>query len=217
MTTSKPNCDRPDVGYYEKKKYEGPRPSLKITERHPKNIKFKDPTQKIPKEILSAFSPNLTPRQMFLFGIFGGTYFREIDSAIVKKHLKNQHKEFTFLQDIPEAYLCTQLCWSNINKYGVFSGTSKEFWETKGWIKEQDPYGWVQWYCRFYNGRRSPDDIRQIKRWMNFAGPNGRFRRHLIKLVNAAGGKKHVNDYSVAPVVRQGLLQWGYELVASDL
>ena len=27
-----------------------------------------------------------------------------------------------------------------------------------------DPYGWFQWYCRFYQGRRSSDDERQVGR-----------------------------------------------------
>ena len=50
-------------------------------------------------------------------------------------------------------------------------------------MREQDPYGWVQWYCRFYKGRRIPDDERQIKRWLAFAGPKGRFKKRLINMI----------------------------------
>jgi len=44
-------------------------------------------------------------------------------------------------------------------------------WEGSGWISDIDPYGWFQWYCRFYMGRRSTDDDRQIARGMGVMGP----------------------------------------------
>ena len=34
-------------------------------------------------------------------------------------------------------------------------------------------YGWFQWYCRFFQGRRSEDDERQIQRWLKICGPTG--------------------------------------------
>ena len=34
-------------------------------------------------------------------------------------------------------------------------------------------YGWFQWYCRFFQGRRSEDDVRQIQRWLKICGPTG--------------------------------------------
>mgnify|MGYP001412864166 CR=1 FL=1 len=91
----------------------------------------------------------------------------------------------------------------------------EEVWEKNNWIVEEDPYGWFQWYCRFYNGRRIDDDERQIKRWLNIAGPNGRFRRRLMNKIIQTG--KKYNDKSVSPVIRQVLLHWGYELTKEDL
>ena len=53
----------------------------------------------------------------------------------------------------------------NVNKYGIKCGASLRFWENKGWITKIDPYGWFQWYFRYWLGRRSKDHKRQINRW----------------------------------------------------
>ena len=52
-----------------------------------------------------------------------------------------------------------------MNKYDVKCETSLGLWENKGWVNEIDPYGWFQWYFRYWSGRRSKDDERQINRW----------------------------------------------------
>ena len=36
-------------------------------------------------------------------------------------------------------------------------------------------------YCRFYTGRRTEDDDRQIGRWKGVAGEKGRWKRQLVK------------------------------------
>jgi len=117
-------------------------------------------------------------------------------------------------------------------------------WESSGWITgsslmftrtlyssnhstEIDPYGWFQWYCRFYLGRRCrfsivyyccvscfdklvnrSDDDRQISRGLGVIGPTGRWRRNLINKCIASEKKPEdsVNDFKISPKVRQ-LLQ----------
>jgi hypothetical protein len=152
------------------------------------------------------FKPNLTPKQIFQRGAFGGTYWRPIHSKITKKDYKNKHREFDF-GAVPEAKLASDRYDKAINKYGVKVGSSLEFWENKGWIKAQDPYGWVQWYCRFYNGRRTSDDRRQIDRWSALAGPNGRFKLWLERLVR----ERRSNSPNISPAIRQTLLHWGVD------
>ena len=164
------------------------------------------------------FKPNLTPKEIFRLGSFGGTYWREIYSCVTKKCYKNKHKKYPshWWKNIPTAWLTTE--WENydkkINQYKVKVGTTLEFWEEKEWITENHPYGWVQWYCDFYMGKRSDDDEWQIKRWINTAGPRSRFRRALINLI-----KKHkakYNDYKISPKIRQTLQHWGYKLTSRD-
>lgn len=164
------------------------------------------------------FRPNLTPREIFKLGSFGGTYWRPISSAITGKKYKNQHLKYpkTWWEGIPDEHLTKK--WedydSSINKYGVTVGTTLEFWEEKEWIKTNNPYGWVQWYCDFYNGKRGSDDERQTKRWVQTAGPNSRFRRVLVNLIKK--NKTKCNDFSISPKIRQTLQHWGYVLTEKD-
>ena len=166
------------------------------------------------------FTPNVSPKQVFQCGSFGGTYYRDIDSSITGKSYKGKKviQEFpkSWFQGLDiETMVISPKYDKKINKYGVKCGSSLEDWEDNGWIVKQDPYGWFQWYCRFYRGRRTSDDQRQIDRWLKLAGPNGRFRKRLINMIKKKNTK--VNDFSVSPVIRQVLLHWGYELTSKDL
>ena len=164
------------------------------------------------------FRPNLTPSEIFKLGSFGGTYWRPIYSTVTQKNYKNKHLVYpkTWWKNIPTEWLVNS--WDNydtkINKYKVKVGTTLEFWEDKNWISKHHPYGWVQWYCDFYSGKRSPDDDRQIDRWVKTAGPKSRFRRALINQVIKQ--KTKYNDFSISPKRRQTLQHWGYVLTAKD-
>lgn len=166
------------------------------------------------------FKPNLTPSQVFKAGAFGGTYFRPIYSSVTGKNYKAKNvikeypKSWFSGMDI-EKELISEKYDKKVNKYGVKCGSSLEDWESSGWMDKQDPYGWFQWYCRFYKGRRTKDDKRQIDRWKKLAGPNGRFRTRLMNMIINKG--KNYNDSSISPVIRQTLLHWGYELKSKDL
>ena len=159
-----------------------------------------------------SFNPNRTAKEIIKEGAFGGTYFRDIYSSINGKWYRNSWKEFDFLRDIDPKLYSSNYYDANVNKHKIKCGTSLRFWENKGWIREQDPYRWFQWYCRYYLGRRSEDDKRQIARWNNIVN---RFKSILVKRIKSKNAK--YNDYSISPKIRQILLHWGYELVESDI
>ena len=116
------------------------------------------------------------------------------------------------LKNIDQKYYCSNYYDVNVNEYSVKCGTSLRFWENKLWINPIDPCGWFQWHFRYWLGRRSEDDEREIKR---SKGIISRFKGKLIKMIKDVNGKFH--DYSVSPKIRQILLHWSYELTKSDL
>ena len=141
-----------------------------------------------------------TPVEVIKESAFGGTYFGDIYSGVNRKRYK---KEFDQFKDIDQKYYCSHSYDVSVNKHGAKCGTSLRFWED---INKIDPYAWFQWYFRYWLGRRSLDDERQINRWKEIVS---RFRGKLVKMIKDAGSK--FDDYSMSPKIRQILLQWGYD------
>jgi hypothetical protein len=129
------------------------------------------------------FNPFLTPLQMLQLGVFEGCYFKE--------DIKEYPIEW---QDCVNS----DDCGPHKNLFKVTSGQSLEIWHEAGWIRDQDPRGWFQWYCRYHLGRRSEDDQRQINRHHSFA-------RHAAQVLKNGNG-----DLTKRRVQRQALLQWAY-------
>lgn len=143
-------------------------------------------TESAGKNFDPEFKPELTPKEMLKLGVFGGKYMTDC---------RNEFPESWF----KKAKLCSKFHDPKLNFFGVNASQPLSVWQKKGWIHPEDPRGWFQWYCRYYMGRRSPDDARQIKRWKAY-------RRHLSQVVkNCIPG-----DFSCRPKQRQSLLHWAY-------
>ena len=136
----------------------------------------------------SGFTPELTPREMLALGVFGGKYMTDC------------RKEFP-ASWFARAKLSPKGRDPSLNYFGVDASQPLSEWRRKGWIHRDDPRGWFQWYCRYYMGRRLPEeDRRQIDRWRAF-------RRHLAQVkANCDQG-----DFSCRRRQRQALLQWAYD------
>jgi len=135
------------------------------------------------------FAPELTPKQMLELGIFGGNYFREEDiNEFLKEWFRNAKLSFGKTD-------------ATLNYFEINASQSLKQWQEKGWIFDEDPSGWVQWYFRYYLGRRLPkiDEI-QIKRWRQM-------KRHIAQVEkNCQPG-----DLSCRRRQRQALLHWAYD------
>ena len=138
-------------------------------------------------ELSSVFAPDLTPKEMLELGVFGGHYFKGYIDEFPADWFENA--KMAEMHD-PE-----------LNYFGIDASQSRDEWRRKGWIYEDDPRGWFQWYCRYYLGRRIPvEDERQIKRWKAM-------RRH----VGQIKAKCHPGDMLCNRRQRQALLHWAYD------
>lgn len=133
------------------------------------------------------FCPHLTPAEMLELGIFGGKYMTDCRDEFPESWFRN-------------AKLCRDRHDPDFNFFKVNASRPLSYWKKKGWIYWEDPRGWFQWYCRYYMGRRCPDDARQIRRWKAM-------KRHVSQV------KKHCTpeDWSCRPKQRQALLHWAYD------
>jgi hypothetical protein len=133
------------------------------------------------------FNPELTPQEMLKMGVFGGKYMTDCGDEFPKSWYRG-------------AKLCHVQHDPGLNFFGVNASQPLSVWREKNWIYHEDPRGWFQWYCRYYRGRRSQDDERQIRRWKAM-------KRHIAQI------KKNCRkgDLSCRPKQRQALLNWAYD------
>lgn len=134
------------------------------------------------------FKPQLTPAEMLKLGIFGGKYMTDCQ------------KEFP-ASWFARAKLAKGKRDNSLNFFNIDASNPLSEWRRKGWIHEDDPRGWFQWYCRYYMGRRMPvEDKRQIGRWKAI-------RRHIRQVeINCEPG-----NLLCRPRQRQALLHWAYD------
>jgi hypothetical protein len=135
------------------------------------------------------FKPQLSPKEMLGLGIFGGAYFSEPPHEFPSD----------WFDGVPLSPSGT--ADKSYNFFKVLASQPLAVWLRKGWIYPEDPKGWFLWYCRYYQGRRIPEeDDRQIRRWKNM-------HRHIVQLQNNC----QTGDVSCRPRQRQALLHWAYD------
>jgi hypothetical protein len=144
-------------------------------------------TEPVGENFQADFRPELTPTEMLAMGVFGGKYMTDCRDEFPKPWFAH-------------ARLCHEFHDPELNFFGVNASKPLGYWRAKGWIYDDDPRGWFQWYCRYYLGRRCPDDTRQIKRWKAM-------RRHIAQVRKNC----HKGDLNCRRKQRQALLHWAYD------
>jgi hypothetical protein len=144
-------------------------------------------TEPVGRNFHPDFQPQLSPKEMLRLGVFGGRYMTDCAAEFPSAWFAG-------------AKLCPERHDPDLNCFGVNASQPLAVWREKGWIYHEDPRGWFQWYCRYYLGRRCPDDDRQIKRWRAI-------RRHVAQLVKSC----RPGDPDCRPKQRQALLHWAYD------
>lgn len=145
-------------------------------------------TEPIGKNFSPDFKPDVTPKEMLALGVFGGKYMTDCCHEFPKDW-------FAGAKLSPEKYDTT------LNFFGTKASQSLSIWRAKGWLYPDDPRGWFQWYCRYYLGRRLPEeDARQIRRFKAMS-------RHIAQVVHSC----RRGDLACRPRQRQALLHWAYD------
>jgi hypothetical protein len=128
------------------------RRSIIVSDRMQRDYRY-DRVEPAGRNFDPEFKPDLTPAEMLRLGVFGGKYMTDCGDEFPASWFKH-------------AKLARGSLDSSLNYFGVDASQPLSEWRRKGWIHPDDPRGWFQWYCRYYMGRRMPDeDTRQIKRW----------------------------------------------------
>jgi hypothetical protein len=119
------------------------------------------------------FRPELTPKEMLTLGVFCGKYMTDCRAEFPATWFERARLS-------PTRRDCS------LNYFGVDASQTLSVWREKGWIHPDDPRGWLQWYCRYYMGRRMLDeDARQIRRWRS-VGTSRRLEGSAIREIRFA-------------------------------
>jgi hypothetical protein len=163
------------------------RRSITVNDRMQRDYRY-ELVEPVGRNFDPEFKPDLTPAEMLRLGVFGGKYMTDCADEFPASWFKH-------------AKLASGSRDNSLNYFGVEASQPLSEWRRKGWIHPDDPRGWFQWYCRYYMGRRMPDeDARQIRRWKAI-------RRHVRQLQLAC----EPGDLSCRRRQRQALLHWAYD------
>ena len=127
---------------------------------------------------------------MLALGVFGGKYMTDARAEFPKSWFAR-------------AKLSPQSDRDDLNCFGVDASQPLSVWRKNGWIHRDDPRGWFQWYCRYYMGRRLPDEDRRPDQALegDAAATSHKFETTATKAISRAAADS-VKLFSTGPTTR---------------
>ena len=144
-------------------------------------------THPMGEEFSPIFHPELTPQEMLEMGVFWGKYMTDC---------RNEFPDDRFTN----AKLSPDKKNPKLNFFKVNASLPLAIRQEKWRIYPEDPRGRFQRYCRYYMGRRCPDDERQIKR-----------RKAMTRHVKAIRNNCYPLDRECRKRQRQAVLHRAYD------
>lgn len=162
---------------------------IQVNNRMQKNYQYSLDAE-IGQVLTNEFKPDLSPKELLSLGIFGGKYFNDCLEEYPKDWFETAKLSGLDNPSDPE-----------LNFFKVNCGMSLAEWRKRSWILEPDPRGWMEWYFRYFYGRRiAALDKKQQNRWKSI-------HRHITQIKNNCRSL----DMSCRPKQRQTLLHWAID------
>ena len=143
-----------------------------------------------------AFKPELTPSEILNLGVFEGKKFNDCFREFPREW---------FLDAIEANKLSVLRPMKKVNYFKVPSVSMVDNWrdeEHDSLMDSVDPRGFLQWYARFYLGRRDPSvDRKQINRWIAFT-------KKFKKMIEISCKEK---DDRCKTKVKQSMIGWAID------
>lgn len=169
-----------------------------------KTIPSTDPFLGIVTQI-GTFRPWYTPNDMLSLGVYGGAFFFGKSKWKILSELPQD-----IIKGVPEDKYANYQ-YSNAKNYFEVepSGGAKSdrTFSMPPNTKGIHPFGWFEWYCRYYYGSVSAADIWRVKQWQMA------INQHWFYIINGVynGEGNKITDLAFLPERRQKLLELGVD------
>jgi hypothetical protein len=149
------------------------------------------------------FRPFYSPQDMLNLGVFGGSFFGP-DRAM---KLIPKFTQFMLFSGVPISSYALAIYNQGINYFNVSLDPMNRTFSMPIGLKRMHPFGWFEWYCKYFYGEESKADEHRIKQWVMS------INQHWFYIATSAytGVGNRFTDLTFLPPRRQALLEFGWD------